>query len=236
MKYWIWIAAILIVGCNVSEFSGIGGSGKLVTKEIATQEFAAVDAAGAITVDIARGEKSTVVVTADDNLWDKLDARVENGILHIGLKPGSYHDTHVSAKITVPHLRSLTIAGASHGTVSAIEDPAHHLDVHVIGASTLDGDVQSSKLRLDLSGASSAKLSGTADALELSVSGASHASLVALKSHSTHANVSGASSADVAANESIDYDVSGASHLSYAGGPAVRHGQTSGASSAGGVN
>ena len=233
MKHLLWLGAILLVGCSFNP--GISGSGTLVTKDVAVGEFTSIDAGGAMKLSVTQGDSAHVTVTADDNLWEYLDVHSDGGVLHLGMRAGSYRNTHVSANITVPRLNRLSVGGAVNATVHDVRVADGKLDLNLSGASTLNGDVKAREMNVDISGASTATLSGQADRLDVTVSGASHAALRQLQTQSTHANVNGASSADIHATGNLDYDVSGASHLSYAGGATVRQGHTSGASSAGAV-
>jgi len=234
MKRLMWLGAALLVGCGFNP--GITGSGTLVTRDIAVSDFSSIDAGGAMKINVTQGDAPHVSVTADDNLWQYLDVHADGGVLHVSLKGGSFRNTHVSADITVAHLNRLSVAGATNAIVHGVRATDGHLDLQLSGASTLDGDVNARDMGIDISGASTAKLSGQTDRLDVTVSGASHALLRQLQSQTTHANVNGASSADIHASGNLDYDVSGASHLSYAGGAAVKQGHTSGASSAGAIN
>jgi hypothetical protein len=99
------------------------------------------------------------------------------------------------------------------------------------GASTLDGGLRQGQVTLDVSGASTATLHGAADLLNVTVSGASHGGLEDFASDAIRADISGASNANVTARRKLDYDVSGASHLSYAGNPTIGQADVSGASS-----
>jgi Putative auto-transporter adhesin, head GIN domain len=231
MKYPFLAAALLVAGCSFGFFPGITGSGKLVTKQLSLGSFDRIDASGCFQVDVTQGNASSVAVTADDNLWDSVEVRNDGGTLYLSMKPGSYNNSHVSAKVVMPHLSALTLSGATNGSIHDVNDTAGRLDLSVSGASTLNGGLRQGQLMLDVSGASTATLNGAADLLNITVSGASHGGLEALASDVIRADISGASNANVTARRKLDYDVSGASHLSYAGSPAIGQADISGASS-----
>jgi hypothetical protein len=231
MRYLFLTAAFFVAGCSISSFPGITGSGKLVTKELTLGEFTQIDASSSFQVDVTQGATSSVVVTADDNLWDSVGVRNDGGTLHLSTKPGSYNNTHISAKIVTPHLSALTLSGATKGTIEGFNDAAGRMDLSVSGASTLDGGLRQGQVTLDVSGASTATLHGAADLLNVTVSGASHGGLEDIVSDAIRADISGASNAKVNARHKLDYDVSGASHLSYAGSPTIGQADVSGASS-----
>jgi hypothetical protein len=229
MKSLVTLLALLLTGCG---FDAITGSGTLVTKDIPVAEFQKIDAGGAFTLDVTQGDKPSLTVTADDNLWDHLNAEVRDGVLHLDTKPGSYRNAHFRAKIVTTKLDALTLSGASRAALHGIDQKSAPLGISLSGASDVEGDVRAGDLTLGLSGASHATLTGSADALHIDASGASHASLEKLTGNTAQANLSGASDVTVNASKNLDYDLSGASHLSYAGSPTIDRAQTSGASGA----
>jgi hypothetical protein len=229
MKSLLGFAALLMVGCG---FEGITGSGTLITREIPVSDVHKIDATGAFRVDVSQGETASAVVTADDNIVDLLDVRVQDGTLHLGMKSGSYSQLHLMAKVVLPRLDALTLSGASTAELHGIVRDSGNFDLHLSGASSVEGDVNADRLALDLSGASHAKLTGKADVVQIEASGASHAALDALTGSVAHAHASGASEIALIARKHLDYDISGASHIAYGGSPVIDRAQTSGASDA----
>ena len=228
MRFLIGFAALFLAGCN---FASIAGSGKLETRTLSLSEFDAIEAGGSFSVDVTQGSTTSVVVTADDNLWEHINIHNDSGTLHLDMDAGSYRDAHLSAKITTPRLRRLELSGACTGTMRGIDLPQGRFELEVNGASTLmHGDLRAGQANVNISGASSATLQGQVDEIELDVSGASHAALGDFPTKSAKVQVSGASSADIRVTELLSYDVSGASHLSFAGNPRVAKGDSSGAS------
>jgi len=231
MKYLpVILAAIFGVGC--SNYQTVNtGSGKILTKELAMGNFNQIEASGSVEFDVMQGDIASVVVTADDNLWDFLDVRNEGGTLLLNVKPGSYKNMHFSAKVVMPHLTALKMTGATKGAIHDFKDTTGRLDLDLSGASKLVGGLQQGGVKLDASGASMAELVGSTNTMDITLSGASRCDLDKFTSGKTRVDLSGASNASVTARQTLSYDLSGASHLSYAGSPAVDHATVTGASS-----
>lgn len=225
-------AALLLVLSAGCDMASVAGSGNLVSKDMTVGEFQKIEAGGSFHVDVTQGDVQSVAVTADDNLWEYLDVRTTDGTLQLAMKPGSYRNAHVSAKIVVPHTTGISLSGACGADLHGISNPDNRIQIHVSGASSVQGEVRAKDLTLDLSGASHAKLQGQAQTVNVEASGASHAALENFKGDVGRARVSGASGVAFVANSHLDYEVSGASHLTYAGSPVIDHGTTSGASDA----
>jgi hypothetical protein len=223
------IVAPLMTGCY---YNGpiIRGSGQTTTKSFELSDFTGVNVSNAIRATIKQGESYSVSVTADDNLWDHMKVRTNGKTLELGLQPGAYNNTHISAEITMPALDSLTLSGASQGTVNGFKSTSP-LAMDLSGASRASGDAQAASAEISLSGASNISLSGAANSLSLDASGASRADLASFPLDKASVTLSGASNATLNVKSNLDYDLSGASHLTYSGQPSVGKSSTSGASS-----
>jgi hypothetical protein len=226
----VFVLATLLLSSCIYDGPIVRGSGSLVTKTMDLSSFSGVDASYAFQVDITQGEAFSVSVTADDNLWDRLQVRVNGQTLELGLQPGAYNNTHLSAKVSMPALSKLSLSGASRATMTGFKS-ASDMSMDLSGASSLNGDVQAKNMDLGLSGASRAVLTGAGDGVRLDASGASNADLGKFPVNTATLTLSGASRANLNVKTSLDYDLSGASHLSYTGSPSVGKSQTSGASS-----
>jgi Putative auto-transporter adhesin, head GIN domain len=229
MKYLFLTAALFVAGCSF--LPGVTGSGKFVTRQMPLGSFNRIDASGTFHVVITQGTASSVVITADDNVWNSIEIRNDSGTLRLSMKSGSYNNVHVSAEIVMPQLNAITLSGATEGSIQNFNDAAGRVDLNVNGASKLEAGLRQRQVTLNLSGASTATLHGKADVVNLTVSGASHGGLEDFASDAIRADISGASNATVTAHHKLDYEVSGASHLSYAGSPTIGQASVSGASS-----
>ena len=208
----------------------VSGSGHTTTRSFDLAGFDGVNVSNAIRATIKQGESYSVSVTADDNLWDHVQVRTNGQTLEVGLQPGAYNNTHISAEITMPALSRLSLSGASQGNISGFKSTSG-LSMDLSGASRASGDAQAGPANISLSGASNLSLNGGASSLSLDASGASRADLASFPLDKATVKLSGASNASLSVKSSLDYDLSGASHLTYTGQPSVGKSSTSGASS-----
>lgn len=108
---------------------------------------------------------------------------------------------------------------------------SHKVEVDLSGASHISiPQLSSQETEIELSGASTAKLSGTSGTLRAEVSGASQMTCNPLKATKAELELSGASRAEVNSVQSIAYDLSGASSLSIGGNPKILKQSVSGMS------
>ncbi len=226
------LVAVLAAGCcaPIALGGGVIGSGRTVTREMDLTGFTRVQAGSAFVVDIKQGDSYHVAVTADDNLFDDVDASVSGDTLRLRLRPG----TRVSrftlrAEVTMPSLQGVELSGASRGTLTGFRS-ADRLAIDVSGASSLRGDIEAGDVRLEVSGASTVELTGSGGNLSGNGSGASSLRLARFPVQDADISLSGASTAELDISGRLNADLSGASRLEYAGSPTLGRMQTSGGS------
>lgn len=215
---------------NPSE--SVTGSGDLVTRQFAIEDFDHLKIASAFEADVTQGDTYSVEVTVDDNLEQYLDVSKTGDTLTVGLRPDlnlSLHRTTMRAKITMPVLRGVQASGASEVTLSGFESN-NALDARASGASTLRGDIQAGDSTFDVSGASTVRLTGQGGNGSVTVSGASTADLADYPMKDVKVDASGASTAIVDVTGRLDAEASGASKVQYLGEPTLGRIDESGAS------
>jgi Putative auto-transporter adhesin, head GIN domain len=200
-------------------------------------DFTAIEVSNAITVYISQGKENAVVISADDNAAkEKIKTIVRNGVLKINMESGlwnkwSLSDKKVKAYVTVKTLEKLVVNGASSAKIVDKLNAAV-LKITVSGASNLKGDISANDLHLELSGASTATINGTADNLNIVASSASNLKGFDLVAKSCSAEASGASSIKInVTDEFSKVHASGASSIHYRGNASVKDFEASGASS-----
>jgi hypothetical protein len=229
----------------------ITGSGNLVTEDMDFMDFLNLEVGWAFEVNVSRSETYSVQITADDNLFDYIEASKLDNTLRIGLKQGyNYRYVTLQATITMPDLYSLDFSGTTGGAISGFNF-THVFDAGVSGASslsmcemvtgqteflmsgasrltgsvTVDGDVQ-----FIVSGASTVELLGEANNIAIDASGASNVNLSTFSVNNANVLLSGASQATINLEGILDANLSGASHLLYIGNPTLGDIETSGSS------
>jgi hypothetical protein len=221
------LVVVLAVGCGgnpqaapVSRAEEITGSGKLVTRELSLSGFTGVEVRSAFKVDVFQSDSYQVLVTADDNIIDRVDAGVTGGRLTLGMSPGSYLSATYRASVGMPGLRSLELSEATTGTVSGFRS-SDGLEIRLGGASRLTGRLEAGQVRLVPGEASVVTLGGRAESLTVEGSGASEANLGDWAVGSARVILREASKATVNVAGGLDADLRAASTLNYVGNPTL---------------
>jgi hypothetical protein len=195
---------------GITTVTGIKGSGTPKTEQRNVTGFRQIEAGGAVNLEIDAGKEFSVTVEADDNLLQYIKTEVSGDTLKIYSEGKISPTAKFNVKISMPELEGLDVSGAS--------------DAKIV-------NVKADTIELKASGASDITINGEANELKAEASGASEIDAKNLRTESANVDASGASSAIVSANDTLDVEASGASKIYYTGEPKNIKQNASGASS-----
>jgi hypothetical protein len=203
----------------------IEGSGNVVTEARDVSGFNAVAIGGAGVLTITVGSEEALTVTADDNLLEHIETKVEEGRLTIGRTREAWRlDLRPSAPIrydlTVVELEAIAVSGA--GSVVADSLSAETFSVALSGAADLEiGRLEAQTFSVAISGAGDVTVAGRVGVQSIAVSGAGEYHGDALWSERAECSVSGSGDVTVWAESEVTAGVSGSGTVSYYGEPRV---------------
>jgi hypothetical protein len=231
----IWIivivSAILLVVLGATVAYLWFWPGNLKTEEMAFADFTGVEVGWAFEVTVTQSSSVSVVISADEKIFDNIEVTQTGNTLIIGHKPGiEFTDLFRKAEIRMPDLNKLILSGATRGTAEGFSN-SNTFVLGLSGASSLEmTDINVGDAEIEVSGASNLDAEGTAKDLFSLVSGASNIDLSNFPVNNADIDVSGASRAIINIDGRLDADVSGASALEYIGEPTMGDINTSGSS------
>lgn len=198
-----------------------------------TGPFSAINAESIFSIELIQGDNHFVEVTSKEKHLENISTEVKNGTLHLEFN-GSARNAKASVTIVSPEINSIKLSGAvSLNAPELIETPS--LKVQLSGASSAKLEVKTQDLETRLSGASNLTLTGTAQQHQSAVSGASQLKSGQLSTLTTQIKTSGASHASVNASDFIGAESSGTSRVSFKTEPASQQIKTSGMASVNGL-
>ncbi len=207
-KTWIVLALGLtgLIGCGADDDhwqhdgDRIEGSGTVVREARSVDAFHGVRLVGVGKVDLAPSATSAVVVEADDNVQRHVTTEVVDGVLEIGIDPGSYWNVTLIVHVAAPALDRVELTGA--GDVAG-------------------GVSDASSLAVVVTGTGAVTLTGAADALTVDLEGTGAFHGYGLVSSACTARLTGTGGIEVTATESLDASVAGLGSIRYDGSPAT---------------
>jgi hypothetical protein len=208
-----------IVGCNLI---GVDGSGTAATETREVGDVTEVTLAGVGDLVVVPGEKTKLVVTADDNILPLLETKSEGGKLTLGVKSGHAVNpkTPITFTLFVKTLDKLTVSGAGNAAGEGLT--GDKLEVKVSGAGNVSmTGLDYKEVAATVSGAGDITLGGAAEKLTAKISGAGDVKAAELKTATGDVTVSGAGDAAVWTTGELKARVSGAGDVRYKGSPKV---------------
>lgn len=234
-------------------------AGNVVTETYPIKsDYTAISITNVIEVVLLDAPKNSIRVEADERLMPYLQIVVKNGVLVLNfddhreverLRKRNLNLADTRVYVSVRGVDTFTASGMSEfeadmpiaaSTITISASGMSSIDfervecktfsLSISGKTEVDAQLQADKCDLSVSGMSEVDLEGRTDRLSLRLSGMSEVSLEELHARTAKVSVSGMSSAEVYATESITGGVSGMSDLTTFGSANVNV-STSGGSS-----
>jgi phage shock protein PspC (stress-responsive transcriptional regulator) len=189
-------------------------------------DFSKIDVNGAVDIEIFQGDHYEVELNGDEEEKNQYDIRVRANTLVIDFSNNDkeFWKNHIGwkdlkIKITMPSLEKIEAKGA--GKISFHEFSTDDMEIEVLGAITVKGQLHVQHLNVNVSGASSVDLQGDAKNMEAIIQGASSLSAYRLEVVDATVEAHGASHAKVNVSGTLDMEEGIASDIDYHGNPNV---------------
>jgi hypothetical protein len=198
---------VLLYGCEkdnqVTNPDQVVGSGKLVMEQRTTDVFSGIQVTGIAKVIIKQDTVQSLRIEADDNIMDSVTTSVNNGLLSVGLKKGSYNNITINVY-------------ASMKTISRLE---------CIGAAEFltDGQMQTDSVVCRITGTGKIALKGSATSETVEIIGTGDVHNFDLVSSRCSALISGAGNIEVNVTQELNAVIAGTGIITYSGNPSVVH-------------
>jgi len=200
----------------------VTGSGNIKEENRNVGDFSEVGIEQGLTATISVGAKTSVTVSADDNLLPLVRTEVKNGRLIVGLT-----DRHVTSSngirvnIITPELKAVGGSGGSSLTVEGTTGSTFEAEGSG-GAVLTVNKAKADQIKVSASGGGRITLSGAAKELKVRMSGGAGVKAMDVPATSVAISGSGGAHAEVAAKESLEADISGGAKVRVKGNPTKR--------------
>jgi hypothetical protein len=214
----IVIFSFLFGACD--PFCTIHGSGNVADETRDLPAFDRISLGGSGHVFLRVGEPQKVMVRADDNILSIIETKVENGKLHIGLRPGCslYRYSKMEIYITIPGIRELSVSGSGH-MEAADTLVSEDLVFRISGSGSLEAAIRSDEMKASVSGAGDLFLSGNAHRVDANISGSGKIKAFDLSCEQADMSISGSGDSYITVREELAATVSGSGRIRYRGSP-----------------
>ena len=224
-KYWVIVSltALLLTACGLPvRFTEVRGSGQLATIMRPLPAINAVELDGVGKLVIQQGERTSLEITAEDNLINYLKTVPRGTSLHIfiedhvNLRPTG----EIIYRLTVEDLRRVTAGGLGQIEIHPLK--VDRLDVRLSGNnSVVINELAADRFSLDASGLGDIEITGSVDSQDVRISGMGNYEAGSLRSRKALVDISGAGSALLWVTDAMNAKLSGAGNIQYYGSPVV---------------
>jgi len=230
---WVWkiiiaVLAVFVVIWGVSyifgQSLGIRGSGTLASEDRKVSDFNKVEISGVGKLIIDQTGKESLTVSAEDNIIDRIETKVEGDTLKIRVKNQwvfwwVWPTKDIEYMLSVDDLERISISGS--GEVNTEMLKSKKLNIRISGSGNADLSLEVEKLDINISGSGKFILDGTSTSQTVNISGSGDYDAKDLISSSAKITISGSGKAIIHAKDSLDIDISGSGNVKYLGSPDI---------------
>lgn len=215
------VLGLAVAGCSAGAHEG-DGRGGTARRDFQVGAFQSVSLTGSPDVIVTVGGQPSVRAEGDARLVERLEIRVENGNLQIGMRDGGgwsfgfSHDRNVTIHVTVPALAAATLTGSGDMRVDRVEGERFAATV------TGSGDLQIARMRANdaafaVTGSGGIRAAGTARRADIALTGSGDVQLGALEARTANVSLHGSGDIMAKAMETAQVQLMGSGDVTIAG-------------------
>jgi len=199
-------------------------------KETRIIELEAVDAFeifGACDLTLKQGEEQKIEIFSHPNLIDELlkDSSVEGKTWHVGIIKcaAGLKKSNIQITATIPDLKAVNITGSADVQTDDIFENVDELDLKISGSGDMDIalDKKVNFISTTINGNGDFKLSGEADAHEITIKGSGNVNSFDLSTKTCDIKILGKGDCEVLVSETLDVRIAGSGDLCFKGNPTI---------------
>jgi hypothetical protein len=137
----------------------VHGTGPSIDKKFNVSDFKGIDVSSGFDVILIQGSSESLTLTAQENLFEYITAKVENGTLKIYTRNNLRSTQPMKARITFKEISNLKVSGG--GDIDG-ETPLNvvALDVNISGGGDFSSAINTEELKYSISGGGDTKIDG----------------------------------------------------------------------------
>jgi hypothetical protein len=219
MKNNCTVLLMLAVFGGLSSCNELSGSGVLVSETRNLKTFHGIEARQGFEVELREGSKPEVVIEADDNVINDVEARVDDdGILHLGVDHNHLVNVHLKAVVTYQKLDEIRSSSGAQVT-GTYTLKADRIELHASSGSGIEVAVDAPSVETNASSGSNLKVKGRTRNYAAEASSGSSIDSEDLLSERAAAHASSAGDIDLHASVAVDAHASSGGSIHYRGKP-----------------
>ena len=219
MRGAILIPALMLGACSMGEAGESGGQPG--TRNFQVGAFDKISLTGSSNVVVTVGGAPSVRAEGDSKHLEKLEITVENGVLQIGYKKGSWsfgrNHGPVTVHVSAPSLSGAEIAGSGDMRIDKVQSEAFAAEIAGSGEMQVAA-LAARTASISIAGNGDVSVAGTADSAEIEIAGNGDVRAGGLQVRRASVSIAGSGNVETRATESADVDIMGSGDVVVTGG------------------
>ena len=217
-------SAFAFSNCAANAFAKtVKGNGVIETRNFDVRGFDRIHFALPSAMTVSQDSKYAFELTADANIFDYIDVRVEDGVLTVDVRKGARIKS-MKGKVSVllPAIKEIAAAGSGDIILSDCKMPAAASRLSVTGSGSITADIEAESVLAEISGSGDILLRGKAENLKCSVLGSGGIQAFDLPAVNVDCTIAGSGSIEVNAQKMLAAKIAGSGSVLYRNTPEVR--------------
>ncbi|MEA3009062.1 MAG: hypothetical protein QOJ91_754 [Sphingomonadales bacterium] len=221
MRCAILIPVLMLGACSMSEANE--PSGQKGSRDFPVGAFEKISLTGSPNVVVTVGGVPSVRAEGDSALLEKLEIKVENGVLKLGYKKGNWsfgwRKDHgpVTIHVSAPSLTGAEVAGSGDMKIDKVEGG------DFAGEIAGSGEIQLASLRarnasFSIAGSGGVTANGSAEMADFSIAGSGDVHAAGLQVKRAKVSIAGSGNVETRATEAANIDIMGSGDAIVTGG------------------
>jgi hypothetical protein len=213
----VLVVTILLSGCVPVR---VTGSGNMVSRTFNFVDFTKIRISYGFTAEVKASSTYGIEVTADDNLFDYIYVKKDDDTLSIGIKAGSYEQSHLQATIMIPSLQSIELSDGGRTNIIGFSS-SNDLSIKLSDGTNLSGSLTAGNVDVALTDGSHLQLDGSARDIKIVSHDGSRADLEHFTVANTDLYIGDGGILTINVTGTLNAALSAGSHVTYVGNPTL---------------
>jgi hypothetical protein len=162
---------VMLTSCISSQsFMPVKGNGTSVDKNFNLSDFHGIEVSGGFDVMLVQGNTEGVTLTAQENLFEYITVKVEQGTLKIYTEENITATNPLKARISLKSIDNLKVSGGGD-VISETPVNASGLGIEISGGGDFTAVINAAELNCHISGGGDAKIDGNIKNYKIDMSG-----------------------------------------------------------------
>ena len=218
----VLVPLLLLAACGATAHDKeSGASGQAGRRDFQVGAFDRVELAGSQNVIVKVGGAPAAYAEGDTGLLERLEVKVENGVLRIGQKKGKWSfgwskDHRITVHVTAPSLRGAEVAGSGDMKIDTVQ--SDQFAAGIAGSGEMEvGSLRTKSASFSIAGSGGVRAAGTAETADFSIAGSGDVRAAGLEVKRAKVSIAGSGNVEAKAMETADISIMGSGDAVIAG-------------------